>query len=228
MYKRQDYINPELTKLLWKEKVYFVKIDGFDEALAEIHDSLKTEFSLDDNFIDSKKESIISTFTKDKFQLSKKSELIKRDIDDLIKHKDNVDISNLIRELNEKNLQEDQNNKLSEKEFKLLLTVERLVRVEDYVEAKKLIKSHLSNSNTSDTKEIYTRKLIEINRLEGSESEALELCDELIKIDSNNVDYYLLKAKNFIDLTKRCEFIEKINDQFDKNYGFQNLSLIHI
>jgi len=220
--REDDYINPELTKLLWKEKVYFVKIDGFDEALAEIHDSLKTEFSLDDNFIDSKKESIISTFTKDKFQLSKKSELIKRDIDDLIKHKDNVDISNLIRELNEKNLQEDQNNKLSEKEFKLLLTVERLVRVEDYVEAKKLIKSHLSNSNTSDTKEIYTRKLIEINRLEGSESEALELCDELIKIDSNNVDYYLLKAKNFIDLTKRCEFIEKINDQFDKNYGFQN------
>ena len=35
--RKGDIINNDLRKLLWKERVYYIEIDGFDEALAEIH-----------------------------------------------------------------------------------------------------------------------------------------------------------------------------------------------
>lgn len=72
MLRGSDEINQDVRKLLWKEKAYFVNIDGFDEAMAEIHHGILKELSLKHNFINSKKESIIESFTKDNFSLKEK------------------------------------------------------------------------------------------------------------------------------------------------------------
>ncbi|NVC72797.1 SIR2 family protein, partial [Vibrio vulnificus] len=57
--RKGDNISQELKNLLWKDRVYFVEIDGFDELMASIHNSTKGSLSLDDSFGDSKKEKII-------------------------------------------------------------------------------------------------------------------------------------------------------------------------
>lgn len=211
-----DEINPELTKLLWKDRVYFVKIDGFDEVMATIHHSFKKGLSLKENFTNSKKESIIASFSADKCNLSDSSELIKSDIEDLIKHKDSMDISNLIRELNEKEFNG------SEDDFKILLNVDRLIKEKNFLEAIDVINNHVENFDRRESKEVYIRKLIKIYSLANKSEDALNLCDELIDIDAYNIDNFLLKGSKYINLTERCKFIRENIDKYSNNYAYHN------
>ncbi len=220
--REEDEINPELIKLLWKERVYFVKIDGFDEALAEIHHNLEGELSLEDNFTNTKKEAIISSFTKDEYELGLTSELINFDIKHLRKHKNSMDISNIIRELNEDDVNRNESGGFSEEEFKILLTIDRLLKDNNYSEAKRILNSRLELGENSKYRERYIRKLININKLQGLETEAISLCDELIKIDPWNVEYYLFKASNIQDLSKASLFIKEYHDKFLSHFSYHN------
>lgn len=216
--REEDYINPELTKLLWKDRVYFVKIDGFDEAMAEIHHGLKNELSLDDNFKNSKKEAILSSFTSDRFNLSNKSKLISNDIENLTKHKNSLDISNLIRELNEKEFNG------SEEDFKTFLNIDRLIKEKNYDEPINIIENQINEFN-SRTKEIYLKKLIKLYKLKGQYSDALNLCNDLIEIDPYQVRNIILKAECYTNLTERVTFIQKNIINFNDSYHFQNYLL---
>ncbi|MEN8634789.1 SIR2 family protein [Pseudoalteromonas distincta] len=218
-FREEDYINPELTKLLWKDRVYFVKIDGFDEAMAEIHHGLKSELSLDDNFKNSKKEAILSSFTSDRFNLSDKSKLISSDIENLTKHKNSLDISNLIRELNEKEFNG------SEEDFKTFLNIDRLIKDKNYDESINIIKNRVNAFIDNKTKEIYLKKLIKLYKLKGQYSDALTLCNDLIDMDPYQVRNTILKAECYTDLTERVSFIQKNQTNFDDSYPFQNYLL---
>lgn len=214
-----DYINPELTKLLWKDKVYFINIGGFDEVMAEIHHELKGELSLDENFTNSKKEAILSSFTKDKWKLSQNSEFINSDIEHLTKHKNSMDISNLIRELNEKEFNG------SEDDFKTLLSIDRLVQEKNYAEAINIIKNRIQHFDSKKSKEIYLKRLISIYKKQHQNEDALKLCDELISLDPYQVSNVILKAETYIDLTERCEFIQANQTNFEYSYHFYNYLL---
>tara|TARA_R110001592_G_scaffold102759_1_gene289855 strand:+ start:733 stop:3348 length:2616 start_codon:yes stop_codon:yes gene_type:complete len=217
--REDDYINPELTKLLWKDKVYFIKISGFDEVMAEIHHKLKNELSLDDNFTNSKKEAIISSFTEDKFKLSEKSEYISSDIGHLTKHKNSMDISNLIRELNEKEFNG------SEDDFKTFLSLDRLVQEKNYIEATNIIKSRMDQLENINSKGVYLRKLITIYKAQDKIKEALILCDDLIDLDPFEIRNLIFKAEILRDLTERCKFIEGYQTKFNDSYQFHNYLL---
>ncbi|EID4388575.1 SIR2 family protein, partial [Vibrio vulnificus] len=97
--RKGDNISQELKNLLWKDRVYFVEIDGFDELMASIHNSTKGSLSLDDSFGDSKKEKIIRSFTDDKFNLKKSSSHILKDLETITKRQKNKDIGGLIAEI---------------------------------------------------------------------------------------------------------------------------------
>ncbi|GLS91969.1 hypothetical protein GCM10007916_30390 [Psychromonas marina] len=214
-----DYINPELTKLLWKDKVYFIKISGFDEVMAEMHYKLKRELSLDDNFTNSKKEAIISSFTEDEYRLSEKSEYISSDIKQLTKHKNSMDISHLIRELNEKEFNG------SEEDFKTFLSLDRLVQEKNYIEATNIIKSRVDKPENIKSKGVYLKKLILIYKAQDKIQEALSLCDELIELDPFEVRSLIFKSEIFKNMTERCKFIEGFQTKFNSNYQFHNYLL---
>jgi hypothetical protein len=217
--REDDYINPELTKLLWKDKVYFVKISGFDEVMAEIHHKLKNGLSLDDNFTNSKKESILSSFTEDKFKLSQKSDYISSDITQLTKHKNSMDISHLIRELNEKEFNG------SEDDFKTFLNIERLVQKESYIEAVSIIKDRMLQSENKKSKDVYLKKLIRIYKVQNKIPDALALCDDLIELDPFEIRSLIYKAEVFQNLTERCKFIQGYQTKFNSDYRFHNYLL---
>ncbi|CAM2820570.1 SIR2 family protein [Pseudoalteromonas distincta] len=216
--RKDDYINPELTKLLWKDRVYFVNIDGFDEAMAQIHHGLKKELSLDANFKNSKKESILSSFTKDDFKLSEKSNLISFDIENLTKHKNNLDISNLIRELNEKEFNG------SEDDFKTFLSIDRLIKDKNFDDAINIIKNKLIDVN-DDNKEVYLKKLIKLHNSKGNINEAYKLCDELISMDPYQVANVILKSECYSNLSERAEYIQNSQTDFEDSYPFHNYLL---
>ncbi|EJL6600804.1 SIR2 family protein, partial [Vibrio cholerae] len=53
-----DEISPELRKLIWRERVYFVKISGYDELMAELHHKLIGCLPIKNNLFESKHDRI--------------------------------------------------------------------------------------------------------------------------------------------------------------------------
>ncbi|WP_447509083.1 SIR2 family protein [Aeromonas hydrophila] len=219
--RENDYINPELRKLLWKERVYYVKIDGFDELMATIHHNILGGMSLNDNFKNSKKDAIIDLFTEDKYSLSLSSENIKKDIENIKKHKTNLDISNLIRELNE-NDNRSLKNKLPEIDFKNMLQIDNLRDANKLDQAKNFANMCINSCTDDDIKIIYMKRLVKINKSLGQLDSAMELCDKIIDADQFNIDSVLTKASLIKDLEKRCEYLISVKDDFSSNYVYHN------
>lgn len=119
-----DVISPEVRKLIWKERVYFVKIDGYDQLMAELHHKLIGELPVKDNLFESKHERILGSFANDKNELSKTSDFIRSDIAKLKRHKSEIDISNSIRDLNLNEFEDE----ISESIFKSLLKIDALIK----------------------------------------------------------------------------------------------------
>lgn len=223
--REDDDISQDLRKLLWKDRVYFVKIDGFDELMSEIHHGLKGELSLKDNFTDAKKDLIIESFTKDKYSLCSKSSLIRKDIESLKKHKNDQDISNLIRELSGAGKSEE-GDSFSESDFKNLLNIDHLIKCRKYLSAKEQAEIHISDCKDDSVRSKYIKRLIEINKELGNFEDALILCDDLIGIDEYDIGYFLTKSGMYKDISKRCEFIKSKKEDFDSDYSFHNFLVI--
>lgn len=82
--QRGSDVSPEVQKILWHDKVYFVEIDGFDQLFAELNRYLNGHnlpFEL--NYISEKPESIVRGFIKDLEDSQIKSEVITEDLEKL-------------------------------------------------------------------------------------------------------------------------------------------------
>lgn len=79
--RKQDLFNlsTELKKLLWKERVYYVLIDGFDELMAELNNDLNNgSLPIDNTFLSWRhQEDTIRELTENKFLEESKSDILK-------------------------------------------------------------------------------------------------------------------------------------------------------
>lgn len=214
--REDDDISPELRKLLWKERVYFVKIDGYDQLMAELHHNLIGELPIKDNLFESKHERILKSFANDSNNLSDTSSYIYSDIVKLKKHKSEVDISNSIRELNITDFEDE----ISESIFKSLLKVDYLIRQGEFHEAYELAGKQIRELKEANENTLFIRKMIYICSKLSRVSEALNFCDLLIEKDVNNSDYYVLKADTYENIDETCHFLKDNLPKFSKDVDF--------
>lgn len=215
-----DPISPELRKLLWKDRVYWVEVDGFDNIMAELHHNLKGGLPIKDNLSESKQERIVESFTRDKSSLAKNSTFISKDLANLKKHKNELDISNSIRELN--NTDENDMGHISESEFNFLLKIDTLVKSEKYEHAKSLAESHLSNAENIYLKIRYLRKLVYISNMMKHKEDAHNYCDKLIDLDEQNHEYYILKGSIYETIGETCQYLKPFLERFKNIVRFNN------
>lgn len=219
--RKGSEISPELRKLLWKDRVYYVEMTGFDELFSELHHKIKGVLSLKDNFIESKQERIIQSFQEDKYSLSTSSEYIRSDIQNLIKHKTELDISKLISELNNKGNEVDDEN-ISENEFKSLLEIETKIKSGLYNEAKILCEQCLSTSPEYSSEIMYIKKLIFIYKKTGDTKGCLSYCDKLIELDPNNFNYYIHRSEHLDSIKESYDYALGLSERFKNSYIFNN------
>jgi hypothetical protein len=220
--RRGDVINSELRKLLWKDRVYFVEIEGFDQLFAEIHHSAKGSLSLQNNFNDTKKEKIVANFAQDKYKLGETSEKIKEDIKQIIHHKNEFDLANLIREVA---LDNDNNEEgiASNAEIKELLEIDKLISCKNYKEAESAIKKKIDTIKLDHKKTKFMVRLINTQMELNKTSDALQTSNELMAIDPYSLNY-VCKRLNLIENSKdSCEFLFSIKDNFKNAYKFYNI-----
>lgn len=219
--REEDEINQDVRKLLWKEKAYFVKIDGYDEAMEEIHHGILKELSLKNNFINSKKESIIDNFTKDHFLLKNKNDCIRKDIEKIKKHKDSLDISNLLREISEDSKNGFSKN-INESDLKNLLNIDKLIKDNALDQAKNSAIELHQNSDEIKTKIIYLQRLVTINKKLGLNEVALDISNDIIELDKYNVNHVISRSLLYKDMADRCTFLIQQLKDFQYDYKFYN------
>ncbi|MQI61220.1 hypothetical protein EI041_25185, partial [Escherichia coli] len=146
--RKNDSIPPELIRLLGQDKVYWVEIEGFDELMAELALELGCALSFGGNQKSTKREMMIQNFITDEYNLSKNG-IIKSDLSKLKKHTLTHDISSLINELSQSDLDD---QKIPEEDFKNLLYIDNLIRNKNYLNAESKLNELINNADSDNIK----------------------------------------------------------------------------
>lgn len=219
-FRKDDEINPDLHKILKKERVYYIEIDGFDEALAEIHYHINGEgLSLEANFKSTKRESMIANFIEDTYQLSKNN-YISQDIKRLQTHTNKLDISNLINELSGENFTN--STSFTENDFRNLLTLDNLVKHKKLDEAEKEALKLMSICSSDDLKLSFISRLINIYNQQENYEMAIEQADKALEIDEFSVNNNLRKLSLFKNPVQRMEFVNQLVEKIQFSPDIRN------
>ena len=216
-FRADDEISHEVRKILWRDKVYCVEIDGFDELFTEFCHHVQIKPNLIDSSSDSKREKCIKKFIEDFEKTSKSNPLIKEFIEEVSTARNNQDISDLIRQLNE-----NKNTNISQENLKNLLEIERLIKKCNYDEALEKINIEYKNLPDDDLRESYTSLKIRIYKQMKKNNLAIEIIEKLISEDPYNPKFYQWKLSFIEDLVQKIDFTIEANNKIINSCYFKN------
>jgi hypothetical protein len=213
--RENDSINPALRKLLGKEKVYPVIIEGFDELFAEMHSKIKKEgLDFEANIKNSKinqiKLKIIESSSK-----FENNQYIKKDIENIIKSNDTQEISGLLNKLNK-------TEDLSLSDLKKFLEIEELINANEHKSAYKLAEDFYYSEKEDAEKVKYVSMLVSISSRMDKNQDCLKWCDKLLEIDPHNTIYIINKSKKIEDLKNKYNYLYDMTDKYPDIYILQN------
>ncbi|MDR5866732.1 SIR2 family protein [Halomonas koreensis] len=219
-FRKGDYISEDLRKLLWKERVYYVVIDGFDELFAKLNSDLCEPLSLEDGLVKNKTSKIIESYTSNSALLKSSSDIIRNDIERLEKQKTKNNISKLIQEMNEKN----KATNLEDHEFSMLIQIESLIGDDKYHDAVKLGEEELNKSPSPDLYALLLKSVARAYRASNQDESARGCYKELISYDKNDTFPYSAMASMEFNFTEKAAILKKAIDI--DGYDFSNYDLL--
>ena len=218
--RENDEINPKLKSFFWKDGVYPVIIDGFDEFFNTLHRELLGSTKIFNTHGESKQQRIIQRIidNKDSFE----DENIKKDIEILEYESETQSLSAIISE----GLYEDNDsleNKTTIQDHKNFLEIDK-VASNNLKEAYRNSVDYYVEAQGDSLKTLWLAKLIDFSRRLNLDNEYDKWTEELINIDIYNFNYYLPKLRSFKDLEKRLLEVEsdKYKEYFSNNFEYLN------
>lgn len=229
--RKGDYnISSELKKLLWRDRVYYVEIDGFDELFAELNQKLnKGLLPVDDSFLSRKhQENIIKELTDNPLMNpSGACDILTRDCKSLKLNYENNLLNDYLSFL-KKQKQSDskksetksvkRKNKLKEptpeekKELDDLMTEGFVVNHANSV-LQKLSKMEIPSLEDGQYKLELMELQADLTRNMSDES-IKKLFEELIRLDPDNERYYEISANRTRNHLQAIKFLEMAVNKF--------------
>ncbi|VXC33283.1 SIR2 family protein [Pseudomonas sp. 9Ag] len=203
--RRGETISEEVRKLLWRDKVYYVLIDGFDEFFAELNLKLTKCLSLEQDLTNNKTSKIIESYTSNKFLLQSNSEIIRSDVERLSKQKAKSNISRLIQELTEK----DQVSEFDDAEMAALMTIEALIMDKNYTGAISQCQDELNKAPKRELRRSLTAQLGKAYILADMTDKAIECNEQLKTYEPNDPRPYLAIASIENNSDKKIKIIDE-------------------
>ena len=228
--KGDENISDDLKKLLWKDKVFFIQIEGFDELMAELNKRLNKGVLPIDNAILSSEHQIklIKSLTSNEYVEKSNSKIIQEDskrlkkmvnhniFEDFFKH---VDVK---KEKKDNTTRKDSSSKISEEEKKTLNKVRILFLEDETEQAYKLINEQkLEDSDNSSYKaELLEMKLALLHNMNLENNiEYKQTIDSLIAIKPNTEMYYIEAVNSFPEIKDKIEYIDKAIAIYPNDYS---------
>lgn len=229
-------ISAELKKLLWRDRVFFVEIDGFDELFAEINHKLNNgALPIDDAFLSrAHQETIIKELTENN-RLSLENKYLADDCKKLKDHfEDNFanDFLDYIRKQKADQSKNNENRRTRKRLHFPKLTSEEQKELNDLVsEAYGLrhpitVLQKLQTKNTFDLEDgRFKIELLELEadlKKEMKDDEVRKYFDELIRLDPTNERYYEIAANRSSDAAQSLSYLSLASEKFNNDYYIIN------
>lgn len=216
--RENDEINYTLQKLFWKEKVYPVIIEGFDELFAEIHNKIiDTGLDFEGNIKNSKLQQIKKKILNESNPINT-NRFISADIQNIKETSNKQEISDFLSDL----YQSGDSNNLSLTQLRNLLEIEDLIKKSEHNKAYKLAKEFFYQSEENREKARFVSMLISISNRKNDSRDCLQWCDKLVELDPNNSSYIIKKSKYITKLKNKYEFLEDKSKSYGFHYNLHN------
>lgn len=186
----------ELLKLLWRDRVYYVEVDGFDELMASLHnDLIGDSLPIDTSVITDKPKQIVSGFCESSYLNDSPSKLIRRDLDKLKKLDDREQLFSVIRDLKSQAPEkEDRAEVLTDRELGITMEIKRLMVSSDFSAARVRVSAELGNKPSTKLRNELLDLRVNIEEVAGDIAGAIAAIDAMIEDDPREVDHYLRKT----------------------------------
>lgn len=214
----EDYISPTLKNLFWKERVYPVLIDGFDEFFSEVHHELLPNTRFLNNYKETKQQKIIQKIIQNRDYFI--NEHIAKDITEIEFETERQDFSSLLTE--DIDMPDDMSKlKNSFQKTKRLIEIDRLAN-EDIEQAYDMAKKALSEENSEAVRNRIIQRLIDLSFQLKYKEEYNKWIDLLIESDPFRYDFYRIKLQNITSLQDKYDFAISLEDKFISDYEYYN------
>lgn len=216
--RRTDNVCHALKNLIWKDKVYPVLIDGFDELFAEIHSqTVRGELKLNSGKKQSKLHKTIQNIISDDFGLSR-NPAIAREITSINNDGDSKDISEFVKQMSSVN----ESSRLGMRDIRNLMEIDTLISSSELSKAEEICSMYYEAADEPEDKKVYIEKYIDIYERQGLDHKVSMWCEKLIEIDPNNIEYHLKKARSIDILGDRTDYLLEVHNNFQYSTSLLN------
>lgn len=207
-----------MKNLFWKERVYPVLIDGFDEFFAEVHHELLPNTNFLNNYKETKQQKIIQKIIKNRDYFT--NDYIAKDITEIEFETERQDFSSLLIE--DIDMPDDMSKlKNSFRKTKRLIEIDRLAN-ENVEQAYEMAKKALNEENSEAVRNRVIQRLIDLSFQLKYKEEYNKWIDLLIESDPFRYDYYRIKLQNIISLQEKYNFAVSLSGKFVSSYEYYN------
>lgn len=216
--RRTDKVCHTLRNLIWKDKVYPVLIDGFDELFAEIHNqTVQADLKLNSSKRQSKLHQTIQNIINDKFNLSS-NQVISKEIQSIRNDGESKDISEFIKQIQTAN----ESSRVGMTDVRNLLEIDALIESSDLSKAEETCSMYYESAEKIEGKKLYIEKYIDIYKKLGTDQKVSFWCDKLLEIDPNNIEYHLKKARSIGRPQDRVDYLTETINKFKYSTSLLN------
>ncbi|MGN7837678.1 SIR2 family protein [Stenotrophomonas sp. 22385] len=209
--RKGDEPSEELLKLLWRDRVYFVIVDGFDELMAQLHgDAIGDSLPVETNLISDKPRKIISAFCESKELALSSSSIIVRDIERLKRAFDREKLLDAIRSASDRESQAAVKpaSRMTDSEVGCLISVKQFISSGDYESARKRLLVAVRDASSWQAKEEFLALSAKNEESSGDRAAACHFLDELMKSDPKEESWPIWKSSMLRTESERLAMID--------------------
>lgn len=234
--KGERSISVELKKLLWRDRVFFVEIDGFDELFAEINHKLNNgALPIDDAFLSrAHQETIIKELTEND-RLSLDNAFLADDCKRLKDHFEDNFANDFLEYIRKQKADQSKNNENRRVRKRLQfpkLTSEEQKELNDLVSEAYGLRHPMVVLQKLQAKNVFDledgRFKIELLELEADLQKEMKdevvrkYFNELIRLDPTNERYYEIAANRSSDAKQSLDYLSLACERFNNDYYIIN------
>lgn len=204
-------VGEELRKLLWKDRAYYVVIDGFDELFAEInHAMFGNDLPIESAPLSIKSNDFISGFVNNVHLQNSESAYIQGDLKKLRKENSKNLFFDVLKRIGRDSSDETIDPAYSNSELMTILALEESYLVkEKYDEVVRKGKESLSENLGINARIRILQVIAHAHERLDEYGQAAHVYDELARIDSGNPSHFIEKARLVSTNDAKLELLEE-------------------
>ncbi|WP_201565046.1 SIR2 family protein [Psychrobacter sp. CMS30] len=216
--RQDDEISPALKNLFWKERIYPVLIDGFDEFFSEVHHQLLPNTRFLNGYKESKQQKIIQKILENRESYN--SEYITKDITYLEFESERQDFSYSLTE--DLDMPDDMTKlKTTFRNTKKLIEIDKLAS-ESVEDAYRMAKKALNEENSKYLKNKILQKLINFSLQLKEKDDYDKWVSLLIELDPYKLDFHKVRFENINNILERYTSALGLLDRFMNDSDYYN------